>query len=242
MAHSFFLNLAITCLVLLLSGRLSCASSVVLETTSQALKTIGKSIKFRGCSYTIDKLIVISCPSQTGLWIADAKSILAQVNCLANCSGWFDFEPDLTYLATEKDLAFENVDLIKTREFTYSALQTQSSELHLKYLDLQAVEEINVQEKSKKWQKSVEESQLESYLHSFRFSVDGATILDYFYDLEVLAVLTQDRNGSNSLRVYETLSGDAKVLVDVVRMDRNPIGDHKIKFEVITPAPGDDTY
>ena len=129
--------------------------SVDLFPTVQALKTIGQDIKFKGCTYAIDRLFVMACPSQAGLWIADAKSLLDQTNCKENCSGWFDFSPDLSYLALDKEMPYEQIDLMQAQEFSYSGLQTQRNELFLNYIDMQVVEEINTLEKSKTWQDDV---------------------------------------------------------------------------------------
>ena len=51
-----------------------------------ALRTIDSKIKFLGCTYEVDQLFVLRCPSQTGLWVTDAQSLLASSNCKENCT------------------------------------------------------------------------------------------------------------------------------------------------------------
>ena len=80
--------------------------NVKLEPSVQALKTIGYSIKFLGCEYAIDRLFVLKCPSQDGVWVTDALSLLDQTNCKDNCGSWTnDFAPQLTYKALDLDMS-----------------------------------------------------------------------------------------------------------------------------------------
>ena len=61
-------------------------------------------------------------------------------------------------------------------------------------------------------------------------------IENYFYDLEILIVLTKDTSGNRFLRVYETLTPDNKTLVDVNQPDKTPIGNAAVKFDVVKPT------
>jgi len=79
-------------------------------------------------------------------------------------------------------------------------------------------------------------------MNQFRFSVEEATIENYIYDLEILVVLSRDRSGNRFLRVHETLTADTKILVDVRKPDKTPIGDASVHFDLIKPTTGTDTY
>ena len=52
--------------------------------------------------------------------------------------------------------------------------------------------------------------------YTFKVEADH-TVLDYFYDLEFLLVLTKDADGNRFLRGYETILNDPLLILDVRR-------------------------
>ena len=74
--------------------------------------------------------------------------------------------------------------------------------------------------------------------------MDDATIEDYFYDLEILVVLSRDQDGNRFLRVQETVSANASVILDVRWPEGlQEIGTAKVKFTVVKPVSlNDDEY
>ena len=78
----------------------------------------------------------------------------------------------------------------------------------LTYVDLLKVQELNSELHGTEWQKSTE--YVDEYLHQDVFRADnGEVIEDFFYDMEVIVVLTRDERGAKYLRVYSTLSAAA---------------------------------
>ena len=57
-----------------------------------------------GCTYEVDRLFVLKCPSQKGLWITDAQSLLDKSNCKEECANQNIFDPELTYIALDREL------------------------------------------------------------------------------------------------------------------------------------------
>ena len=151
--------------------------------------------------------------------------------------------PALTYIAQDRDFVNDETSLLKTQEYAYSSLLTTTNELILKYVDMLIVQELNTQENSIAWQMS---SALDTadYLHQEWFAaVDGETIEDSFYDLEVIIVKSRDTDSTRHLRVYEMLSPDNNVIVDVHREGLEVDGvavltslsDAEVNFAVIKP-------
>ena len=128
------LILVSTVLVLMADAKLEFTPSV------QLLRTIDYGIAFKGCTYAIDRLFVLNCPSQSGLYITDARSMLDQSNCNSDCSRFAEFDPTLTYLSNDSDLSHDAITQLKAQEYSYSALLPYKNELHLRYLDMLVVE------------------------------------------------------------------------------------------------------
>ena len=99
----------------------------------------------------------------------------------------------------------------------------------------------------------MDQSLLSDYLNIFIFSgSDVATIENYFYDFEILVVLSRDKDGNRYLRVQETISAKADVVLDVLFPEKikslntvrlNQIGKAQVKFTVLKPTSlSDDEY
>ena len=114
-------------------------ASFDLSPSTQALKTLGSQIQFMGCLYTIDKLLVIRCPSLQSAIVADALGLLKQSNCVDGCTGLVDFNPSITYQGIDRSISYEDTALVKTDEFSYGGYDRAKQELVLRYIDMLVV-------------------------------------------------------------------------------------------------------
>ena len=61
----------------------------------------------------MDYLFVLRCPSQAGLWVADAISLLDDSNCIKDCNAWNQrFEPHLNYKAFDRDIVDDDIEIL----------------------------------------------------------------------------------------------------------------------------------
>jgi len=74
------------------------------------LSTIDHSINWVGCRYKVDQLFALTCPSFNGMWIADAKSLLAGANCVSNCPSDWEYGPGLEFKRFGEFLTHEDTE------------------------------------------------------------------------------------------------------------------------------------
>ena len=135
----------------------------------QDLSTIEPSINWVGCRYKVDQLFALTCPSSNGMWIADAKSLLASSNCVANCPQGEEYGPSLDYRRFGEFLTHDATEQFQVTEFAYSGLLANAT-MELNYLDMLLVKANNEERGTADWQESADAVLERTYLQTIQIN------------------------------------------------------------------------
>ena len=108
-------------------------------------------VNWSDCTYKVDQLFILSCPGEEGLWVADAKSLLANSNCIDNCGENFDIGPSIELLGFANYLNPSDIVFIRAHEFAFTALLS-SEIMNLNYIDMLAALEENFEQQTIIWE------------------------------------------------------------------------------------------
>ena len=108
------------------------------------MSTIDNRINWVDCRYKVDQVFALTCPSFSGMWIADAKSLLAGSNCVKNCPNDEEYGPGLEFKRFGEFLTHEDVEQFQVIEFAFSGLLMDAT-MELNYLDMQIVKGLNAE-------------------------------------------------------------------------------------------------
>ena len=210
-----------------------------LSAQGRDLSTIDHSINWAGCRYKVDQLFLLTCRHEGGMWIADAKSLLAGTNCVSNCPDGYLYEPSLEFRRFGDFLTHAETEQFQVTEFAYSGLLTNAT-MELNYVDMAVVKELAIDE----WPEVADEDLERTYLQTVQINVidpggnealPEVTLGDYYYDLEVTAI--QSRSGTLSeLNVYESVSDYFKKIVSVRGADGRALHNLDVTFSIVPPG------